>query len=100
MTVLGPGSLVRCVDVSQMSWPEDMTPFRLGGIYRVSKMKTLFTPKYGEMVVVTLVEYGERWWFAASRFVPVDDGAIDVFRSLLAPVPRESKVGRREKEKA
>ncbi len=97
MSVLGPGSLVRCVDVSALSRPILI----VGHVYRVRRAWLATNGGGISLDILTLQEFPDEktYWFVASRFVPVDDGAIDVFRDLLAPAPKE-RTTTREKEKA
>lgn len=98
MTAIGPGSLVRCVD----DIPLDGDPKMLeaGCIYEVA----CITPKCcagqedgyilrGVVEPVVLFECpccGHREiakiGFLASRFTPIDDSAIDIFRRLAEPL--------------
>lgn len=79
MSAVGPGSLVRCVEPTP---PNSREPdlFARGGIYTVHSVH----PNGGLILVEVPIPKG---WssFHEDRFIPIDDGAIDIFRRIAAP---------------
>lgn len=89
------GQLVVCVDVSEdqnLAWLPGDAPTK-GMIYTVAKVGL---GKSGRLVVA-LAEKPRHpvssnlgyWGYRATRFRPVNDSALDIFRKTEAPTPTE-----------
>ena len=92
---IGPGSLVECIDDGQRYpnspgfWPGG--EIQRGHIYEVEGAAGLGWVGGEQTIHLVRVRDGEnpRVGFAISRFRPVDDGRIEIFRRLVANLDGE-----------
>lgn len=92
MTAIGPGSVVVCVDASNM--PPDMFPLRKGARYIVRRLyhdATFFGPGVPHDEPGIALEgidnrnpTGGENLYRLSRFRPIDDSDSQIFRDILA----------------
>lgn len=80
------GQRVVCVDTSAGRYPCDLPPLEKGSIYTIRDV----TPCFGELAVQIEERYRRDYWFRASRFRPLDERRLDIFRAMLVTPPKET----------
>lgn len=97
-----PGQMVKCVDnrpltgpnpYNGLGWVQDMHGLRLWTVYTVRDV--LPDQKTGPCVRLEEIRrpfdpfFGAEAAYRASRFVPIDDKALDIFRQVLTDAPTD-----------